>query len=93
MGNIFVASDSQVSEYPIGGGTPLQMGTGYNSPQGIAVDASDTVYVADTGNAQIVKVAPGGQSQSTLAVAADSSARRNARCYGRRVRFRQQQHI
>ncbi len=67
-GNVYVSSDSQVSEYPAGGGTAIPMGTGYSTPQSVAVDASGTVYVADTGNAQIVKVAPGGQSQSVLTV-------------------------
>ena len=68
-GNVYVSSDNQVAEYPVGGGTAIQMGTGYRTPQSVAVDASGTVYVADTGNAQIVKVAAGGQSQSVLTVA------------------------
>ncbi len=68
-GNVYASSDNQVSEYPAGGGAPIPMGTGYSTPQDVAVDASGTVYVADTGNAQIVKVAVGGGSQSVLPVA------------------------
>ena len=68
LGNVYVASDNQVTEYPAGGGAPIILGTGFRAPQGVAVDASGTVYVADTGNVQIVKVAPGGQSQSNLTV-------------------------
>ena len=68
-GNVYGSSDNQVSEYPVGGGAPVPMGTGYRTPQAVAVDASGTVYVADTGNAQIVKVAAGGESQSVLTVA------------------------
>jgi sugar lactone lactonase YvrE len=68
LGNVYVASDNQVTEYPAGGGAPIILGTGFRSPQGVAVDASGTIYVADTGNVQIVKVAPGGQSQSNLTV-------------------------
>ena len=67
-GDVYVASDNQVSEYPSGGGT-VPLGSGYNSPQGIVADASGTVYVADTGNDQIVEVSAGGGSQSVLAVA------------------------
>ncbi|MGC2112654.1 MAG: MBG domain-containing protein, partial [Candidatus Korobacteraceae bacterium] len=67
-GNVYVSSDNQVSEYPVGGGTPIPMGSGYLRPQAAAVDASGTVYVADTGHAQIVKVAPGGESQSVISV-------------------------
>jgi hypothetical protein len=68
-GDVYVASDNQVSEYPASGGTAIPLGSGYNSPHGIAVDASGTVYVADTGNSQILEVATGGGSQSVLAVA------------------------
>ncbi len=67
-GNVYVASDNQVSEYPAGGGTAIPLGTGYRTPQGVAVDAAGTVYVADTGNAQVVKVEAGGQEQSVLPV-------------------------
>ncbi|MGB8014143.1 MAG: Ig-like domain repeat protein [Terriglobales bacterium] len=72
-GNVYVASDNQVSEYPVGGGAPIAMGSGYNNPRGVAVDAAGAVYVADTGNSQIVRVAPGGASQATLAIAGVSS--------------------
>jgi sugar lactone lactonase YvrE len=68
-GNLYVSSSNQLSEYPAGGGTPIPMGTGYNSPHGLTLDASGAIYVADSGNARIVRVAPGGASQTTLTVA------------------------
>jgi streptogramin lyase len=72
-GNVYVATNNAVTEYPFGGGTPIPYGTGYNNPRGIAVDAGGAVYVADTGNNRIVRVAPGGESQTTLAITGVSS--------------------
>jgi hypothetical protein len=73
--NVYVATNNSVSEYqpPFIAGTAIPMGGGYSSPRGVAVDASGEVYVADSGNAQIVIVAPGGASQATLAVAGISN--------------------
>jgi len=68
-GDVYVSSSNQVSEYPSGGGAPTTIGTGYNNPRGIAVDASGAVYVADTGNSRVVRVAPGGASQTIISVA------------------------
>jgi large repetitive protein len=68
-GNVYVATDNAVTEYPLGGGMPVQYGMGFNNPRGVAVDAAGNVYVADTGNNQIVEVAPGGASQTVLAIA------------------------
>jgi sugar lactone lactonase YvrE len=66
-GNVYVASSNSVSEYqPPFTGAPISIGSGYSNPRGIAVDASGAVYVADTGNSQIVWVAPGGASQTTF---------------------------
>ena len=67
-GNVYVTSSNKVSEYPAGGGTPIPMGGGYSRPSSVTVDASGALYVADSGNPQIVWVAPGGASQATLAV-------------------------
>jgi sugar lactone lactonase YvrE len=66
--NVYVAGNNQVSEYPTGSGSPISLGSGYNNPSALAVDASGAVYVADSGNARIVRVAPGGGSQANLAV-------------------------
>jgi sugar lactone lactonase YvrE len=40
----------------VGSGTLTAIGTGLSSPTGVATDASGTVYIADAGNARIVKV-------------------------------------
>jgi uncharacterized protein (DUF1800 family)/sugar lactone lactonase YvrE len=73
-GNLYVASSTAVSEYPVGGGAAIAMGSGYVHPSAVAVDASGALYVADTGNPQIIWVAPGGTSQATLAVAGLTNA-------------------
>ena len=68
-GNVYVATSNAVSEYqPPFTGTPISIGSGYSNPRGIAVDASGAVYVADTGNSQIVWVAPGGASQAIFPI-------------------------
>ena len=72
-GNVYVASSNQVTEFPASGGTPIPLGSGYSSPSAVAVDASGAVYVADSGNSQVVMVAPGGTSQVTLAFTGLSS--------------------
>jgi sugar lactone lactonase YvrE len=72
-GNVYVATNNAVTQYPLGGGTPVPYGTGYNNPRGLAVDAAGAVYVADTGNNQIVRVAPGGAAQTSLAISGLSS--------------------
>jgi len=51
-----------------GGGSPIPMGSGYAEPNAVAVDASGAIYVADGGNARIVRVAAGGASQANLAI-------------------------
>jgi len=72
-GNVFVSGNNQVTEYPAGNGTPISTGSGYNNPRGLALDLSGALYVADSGNARIVRVAPGGASQSTLTLAGSIS--------------------
>ena len=44
----------------------------FNSPAGVAVDGAGNVYVADSGNSTIRKIAPGG-AVTTLAGAADTA--------------------
>ena len=65
-GNVYVTTNNLVTEYPFGGGSSIAIGSGYANPSGVAVNASGAVYVADTGNARIVRVAPGGASQANF---------------------------
>ena len=67
-GNVYVATNDAVTEYPFGGGTAVPLGSGFSNPRGLAVDAAGNLYVADTGNARIVEVAAGGASQSNFAI-------------------------
>ena len=68
-GNTYVSTGSQVNEYPAGGGSPIPIGSGYSAASGLAVDAAGEIFVADAGSSQIIRVAPGGASQTTLAAA------------------------
>lgn len=66
--NLYVTANNAVTEYPVGGGSPISIGNGYSNPTAVAVDASGAVYVADAGNARIVRVVPGGASQTNLPI-------------------------
>ena len=69
LGNVYVTANNSVTEYQTPfTGMPISLGSGYNNPTGVAVDASGAVYVADAGNSRIVRVAPGGNSQATMAL-------------------------
>ncbi len=59
-GNIFIVNSPNVIELPAGGGAPVNIGTGLNSPSKVAVDAAGDVYITDSGNGRIVEVLPGG---------------------------------
>jgi uncharacterized protein (DUF1800 family)/sugar lactone lactonase YvrE len=67
-GNVYVASGNVVSQYPAGGGTSIKMGSGYSDASALAIDAAGALYVADPAKPQIVWVAPGGASQTTLTI-------------------------
>jgi sugar lactone lactonase YvrE len=72
--NLYVSSSpNKVNQYPFGGGSPVPYGSGYSSPNGLAVDASGALFVADSGNSRIVRVAPGGTTQSVLPTTSISS--------------------
>jgi len=61
-GNIYASNTttSVVTEFPAGGGAPVNIGSGFSTPYGLAVDVSGNVYVADYGNNAIKKVPVGG---------------------------------
>lgn len=63
---------------------------GFRSPEGLAVDANGTVYVADTGNATIRKISPGG-AVTTLAGKAGASGTVDG--VGAAARFSRASHI
>jgi sugar lactone lactonase YvrE len=53
--------------YPLSSATvPSALGSGFTLPSGVAVDGLGNVYVADTHNTQIVKIAAAGGAVSTL---------------------------
>ncbi len=60
-GNVYVvdAGANTVTKLPAGGGSPVNIGSGFDGPQNVAVDAAGNVYVADAGNSSIKKI-PGG---------------------------------
>jgi sugar lactone lactonase YvrE len=49
-----------------GPGAGITVGSGLSFPGGVAVDAAGDVFIADTGNAQVVKVPAGGGPQTTV---------------------------
>jgi gliding motility-associated-like protein len=61
-GNLFVADITAGSVYklPVGGGAPVAILTGLNTPLGVATDADGNVYAAALGNTTIKKVTPEG---------------------------------
>jgi len=74
--NVYVADsgNNQIEEVtPSGDQTTI--GSGFNDPQGVAVDSSGTVYVADSGNNRVVKVpaVQGGTSASATTTAPSAS--------------------
>ena len=59
-----------LKETPSGGGyTQTTIGSGLSFPNGVAVDGSGNVYIADTNNNQVLKetLSGGNYTQSTVA--------------------------
>ncbi len=64
-GFIADAGNGRVVEVPPGGGAQTTVGSGLNSPNGVAVDAQGNVFIADAGNGRVVEVPAGGGAQTT----------------------------
>ena len=50
----------------VGYSSPVTLGSGLNSPYGLAIDASGNVFVADEGNHLVKKIPVGGGAVITL---------------------------
>ena len=58
-----VGTGSQVTYQP---GTQTNLGSGFSSPNALAVDASGNIFLADTGNAAVKKIPAGGGAPVSL---------------------------
>jgi len=67
-GNLYGSSDNRIYKLVTGGGgNMISVGTGLNSPKGIALDAGNNIYVSDQGNGVIKRISADGSSTVTLA--------------------------
>jgi len=60
--NVFIMNSAitPLSPAAVAAGTITTLGSGFRSPDGVAVDAAGNVYVADAGNNAVKKIAPDG---------------------------------
>jgi hypothetical protein len=67
LGQVFIASGDNglVVEIPVGG-SQISIGTGLQSPYGVALDAAGDVFIADYGASEVVEVPHGGAPQFTV---------------------------
>ena len=68
VGDVFIADtgNNRVVEVPANGDPQITIGSGFSSPDGVAVDASGDVFVADTGNNRVVEVPANGDPEFTI---------------------------
>jgi sugar lactone lactonase YvrE len=67
-GNVYVAyGNGTVYRTPNGGGTPVEIGSGLNTPHQLAIDGAGNLFVADSGTNQIVEFAGASTSSSANA--------------------------
>jgi len=61
-GNLFIvdAGNTDIVEYPAGGGPAITLAAGLTFPFGLSADGAGNLYVADPGAGQVVKLAPAG---------------------------------
>jgi serine/threonine-protein kinase len=58
-GNLYVTDFNRVLKLPAGPNNQVVLPfTGLNDPRGVAVDTAGTVYVANHGNNQVLKLPP-----------------------------------
>jgi hypothetical protein len=60
------SNNNAVKEIPVGNGTPITLGSGFNFPIGLAVDGAGNVYVADSGNSALKEIPAGNGTPITL---------------------------
>lgn len=71
---LWVATPAKALFTIVYNGTLIQVGAGsltpssFSGPNGLALDLSGNLYIADTGNNRILKVAPGGTTASLFAI-------------------------
>src|SRR6185437_7830009 len=67
-GNIYVADrgNKAIKKIPAGGGSVITLATGLTDPNGVAVDATGYVFVADGASHQVKVIAPGGGVPSPI---------------------------
>ena len=68
-GNVFIADtrNNRVVEVPASGGPQFTVGSGFQYPQGVALDSRGNLYVADSNNNQVVELNLRTGQQTTIA--------------------------
>jgi hypothetical protein len=66
LGNLYVGNGTTVVKFAPGDMTPSATLTGLNGPSALAVDASNNLYVANSGNDTISKFTPGTTAPSAV---------------------------
>jgi len=67
-GDLFVADygNSEIFEFPVGGGFAVLIGSGFTNPSDVKVDAAGNVYVADGGGTSVYKIPAAGGTPIVL---------------------------